>query len=166
MQQPPMTIKAKAKFRMMDLLAQRDHSEKELRQKLRNYLRPKKTRYKPLPSEEKIAEIMEQVVEAINEAIEYAKTHNWLAPPEKVSNSFGNSLHRRKKGIHYINQYLAQKGLPPIAVDSELAAQKAQELLNRKYPDVQTQPREIKAKAMRFLASRGFSMEVIRQLIK
>ncbi|MFP5520265.1 MAG: regulatory protein RecX [Bdellovibrionia bacterium] len=165
MQRPPLTIKARAKLRMMDLLAQRDHSEKELRQKLRQYLRPKKRRGYPYPSPEELEVIMKDIQEAIDAALAHAADSKWLAAPEKISDQLTQALNRRKKGIHYINQYLNEKGLPPIKADPEVELAKALELLQRKFPDISSSPREIKAKAMRFLASRGFTMDIIRQAL-
>lgn len=168
MTNPPQTLKAKAKLRLMDLLAQRDHSERELKTKLKNYLRPRKTRFSRGPelSPEAKEQLYNEINEAIQEAIEHARTHKWLAEPEKISSQFGAALHRRKKGIHYINNYLAEKGLPPMEMDLEVEIEKAQELILKKFPDLAQETREKKAKAMRFLASRGFTMEVIRKVIK
>lgn len=163
---PPMTLKARAKMKLMELLALRDHSEKELRQKIKRSLTPRWHRDRPKPDEETLAKLRTDIESAIAEAMSFAATHQLIAEPEKVSQIFANTLNRRKKGIRYINNYLAQRGLPAVAADLETEFEKARELLKRKYPAVSTAPRETKAKAMRFLASRGFSMETIQKAIK
>jgi regulatory protein len=124
----------------MDYVARRDHSEKELRQKLS--LR--------FSSEE------------IDKAIEFAKQKKWLASTDDellvFSLKVAEALHRKKKGINYINNYLKKKGLPPIKKDSERELEKARSLLGLKKLQLQ--------KAQRFLSSRGFDFETIHKSLK
>jgi regulatory protein len=161
-----MTLKARAKMKLIELLALRDHSEKELRQKIKRSLTPKWRRERPTPDEETLSQLKKEIEAAVTEAMEFAAAHQYLAEPEKISQLFETALHRKKKGIRYINNYLAQKGLPSVKADPEIETEKARELLKRKYPAVHAAPRDIKAKAMRFLASRGFSMETIQKALK
>lgn len=144
-------FKKSAKHRAMDLLAQREHSEKELKLKL-------------------VRSKYEYSDEEISEALEYVKKNNWLGSPILVAEKMANSLHKKNKGIQYINAYLKDKGLPSISSDPELELEKAQKLIKNKYSftskDIDPLERKkIQAKAMRFLASRGFSSETIRKAL-
>lgn len=140
-----------ARNKMMDLLARRDHSEKELRQKLKG----------KFTSEE------------IDLAVEYGKQGRWI--PDTVetrsvlAEKMAGALHRKGKGIRYINGYLAEKGLPPVAADPMEELEKARALVDNKFSDVETSDRKKaakqKAKIGNFLMSRGFDMEVVRKVI-
>ena len=130
-----------ARNTMMDLLARRDHSEKELRNKL------------------KIREFSDQ---EITRAIEFAREKSWLPNNESQNEQFSlrmaQGLHRKNKGILYINDYLKKKGLPHIKKDSELELDKALSVLeNKKLKE--------KMKIGRFLMSRGFDSETVRQAL-
>jgi regulatory protein len=59
-----------AKKKIMDFVARRDHSEKELRKKLSLRCEP----------------------EIVDQAIEWAKEQNWLAQPEVLSEKFAEQL--------------------------------------------------------------------------
>ena len=130
-----------AKDKLMDYLARRDHSELELKQKLR------KSQYS---------------AEEIQEAIDWAKEQRWLPEPEKISQKVADTLHRKYKGIHFINQYLREKGLPTVGRNDELELEKARHLINNK---ASSRKRSERAKMARFLVSRGFDGEIIRKVI-
>lgn len=136
-----------ARNKMMDLLAIRDHSEKEIRQKLK---------------QRKFSE------EEIDKAVEYGRTHHWL--PETadentlLSQRFADSLHRKGKGVIYINHQLAKKGLPAIAADSQIELEKALRLLDNKQVKKDLDKNE-KAKLGRFLVSRGFELQIVRKAL-
>lgn len=131
-----------ARNKMMDFLARRDHSERELKQKLRQY------DFSP---------------EEIDRALTFAKEKGWLPATEDgdlvLSKKMAQGLHRRNKGILYINHYLEKKGLPALKAEPELEIEKAVQCLQNKR-------RTDKQKQMRFLLSRGFQMEVIRKVVK
>lgn len=126
----------------MDLLARRDHSERELRQKLSKHFS----------------------TELIDQAIEHFKERGWLPNTQEqtleLSQKVAGSLHRKKKGLLYINQYLQQKGLPPIAMDESLELEKANALVKNKLAKAQDRD-----KLGRFLKSRGFDNSTIRKVI-
>lgn len=125
----------------MDYLARRNHSEKELRQKLSK----------------------KYSVSEIDEALEFCRENNWLTPPESLAEQTTNVLHRRKKGFLFIQRYLKQKGLPVPLKNCEIEEEKVRELLERKFkslPDFKS-----RQKAHRFLKSRGFEDEVIRKVL-
>jgi regulatory protein len=142
-----------ARNKMMDLLARRDHSEKEIRTKLEE---------NEFPSEE------------IESALQYGRDHNWLPQSEEqnveLSEKMAQSLHRKGKGAIYINHFLEEKGLPPIAQDPDIELEKARQLLENK-PSLKAfsdplQRLKHKEKLMRFLSARGFSLETIEIAIK
>ncbi len=122
----------------MNLLSRRDHSAKELKTKLAR-------RYEP-------AEIAE--------ALEYVTTHRWLKEEGELAEQVAGSLHRKHKGILFINNYLQKKGLPTVDVDDELEFEKALAMLKR----LKTRKSE-PAKLARALASRGFTSSIIRKAL-
>jgi regulatory protein len=122
----------------MDHLARRDHSELELRKKLSR----------------KYGE------DEIEQAIAHCREHNWLASPESLSERATNALHRRQKGILYIQRYLRAKGLPAPAADPAVELEKARTLVQRRFGR-----RDQREKAHRFLKSRGFEDDVIRKVL-
>jgi regulatory protein len=124
------------KDKLMDYLARRDQSELELKRKL-------KKNYSP---------------EEITAVLEWARQHKWLAEPETISQKVANTLHRKYKGIHFINQYLREKGLPSVGRDGEVELEKARHLVKNK------SSKKDKNKLIRFLASRGFDSEIIRKV--
>lgn len=144
----PIKTRQAAKRKVMDLLARRDHSEKELRKKLK----------------EKFSE-EEDLGDVIEEAIGFAKDNNWLGDPLDLAHRLADMLHRRNKGIHYINNYLKEKGLPSVEVDRHLELEKALSIVKNKYDDDHDFSREEKAKVGRFLAARGFDSETVRKVI-
>ncbi|HEX7674781.1 MAG TPA: regulatory protein RecX [Bdellovibrio sp.] len=144
----PLKTKQAAKRKVMDLLARRDHSEKELRKKLR----------------EKFSD-EDDGLEAVEEAIAYAKDNNWLGDPSILAYRMADMLHRRNKGIHYINQYLKEKGLPSVETDRDLELEKALAIVKNKYDEDYDFTREDKARVGRLLASRGFDSETVRKVI-
>jgi regulatory protein len=129
---------------MMDLLSRRNHSERELRRKLKE---------KDFTTEE------------IQVALEKAQELKWLENPDKLAVQFADQLHRKNKGIHFINSTLAEKGLPPIERDEALELDKARKLVKTKYSDFSSYSRSELAKVGRFLTSRGFDLSIVRKVI-
>lgn len=133
---------------MMGLLARRDHSEKELREKL------KKRDFE---------------VEQIEKALAYAHERNWLGDSARLAQTLAHALHRRGKGIKSINSELAKKGLPRVAADKDLEYKKALALAqkkqqNKKFADLKDP--KVRAGLARFLQSRGFPLEIIRKVLQ
>lgn len=145
---------AKKKFKMsikdklMDYLARRDHSELELRRKLRkSYER-----------------------EEIDSVIDWARQNKWLAEPETISQKVADTLHRKYKGIHFINQYLRDKGLPSVVRNDDVELEKARHLVKNKISSLRSRTPSAKNaadknKMIRFLASRGFDTSIIRKVV-
>ncbi len=138
------------KKKVMDMIARRDHSEKELRSKLK----------------EKFAEA-DNLPALIDEAIEFAKSHKWLGDPQNLAERFADMLHRKNKGINYINNYLREKGLPSVGSDNDFELEKAMELVKNKYRSLEGKSlsRGEKEKVGRFLVSRGFDSGTVRKVI-
>lgn len=137
-------MRPSARNKLMDLLARRDHSEKELRTKLRQ---------------------RDFTDEEIDKAISHARDHGWLSSPAELAERYADSLHRKNKGIHYINQHLQNKGLPTLSRDVDLELEKAIRLVETKQAPLSRLSREEKAKAARFLISRGFDSETITRAL-
>lgn len=133
----------KAKQKIMDLLARRDHSEKELFDKLSIHFSSEESR----------------------EAIEYAKVNNWLCDPQVLAQRTAEILDRRHKGKNYIQRYLQKKGLPKVESNSELELEKALSLVKNKWSNGQSLSRNEKEKIGRFLISRGFENSIVRKVI-
>jgi len=135
---------AEAKRKIMDLLSERDHSEKEILKKLKRRC------------DETIAA----------QALQWAKEQNWLPSEAKVQEMVVHSLGRRKKGQRAINQKLKEMGLKPVKLDSETELEKALEALEIKFRahllsdlDFKSAQKE-KARVLRFLLGRGFDSSV------
>ena len=164
-----------AKNKVMDLLASRDHSEKELRTKLHeSFRRSGRARQRlndktiePTSDEDKNQQT--KYLAAIDEAIEFARVNGWLGSPEEISKKMANLLHRRKKGIRYINNYLQGKGLPEVNSDRDLELEKALALVKNKVSILSelsfAEKQKEQARIGRFLISRGFDSETVRKVI-
>lgn len=128
--------------KVMDLLARRDHSEKELRKKLK----------------ERFSE------EEIEKAVGQARDRGWLGDENVLADRAAQFLHRRHKGIRAINHQLRERGLPSVAADPEQELEKALHLAETKLKGAPP-TRELKAKIARFLLSRGFDSEIVRKVV-
>lgn len=141
-----------AKKFVRDLVTRRDHSEHELRTKLRDRF-----------SEAEDAD------QAIEEAIEFAKLNHWISNPETQAQRIAEKLHGRNKGIYFINNYLSEKGLPPVATDRDLELEKALMIVKNKYDENRELDEKDKAslkyKVGRLLTSRGFDSETVRKVL-
>lgn len=137
-------VDSKILNQILKIMTRRDHSEKEIRKKL-------KTKFEDL--------------EKIELAIKHASERGWIPAPENLSEQFSSSLHRKKKGILYINSALKEKGLPTINFDEEVELQKATRLIQSKYRKIKHPDKTEQAKMIRFLQSRGFRFETIQKLM-
>lgn len=131
-----------------DILARRDHSEKELREKLSRFFPP---------------DLIETVVSE-------ARERRWLAPPEELARSAARSWGRTQKSAQYIREQLKKRGLPEVAFDAEDELAKMKTLLRRKFrftdPETMNLNDEDRLKARRLLKSRGFTDDLIRKVIQ
>lgn len=134
--------------RAMRYLARREHSRAELHAKLQHFV---------------------QEGDNLDAVLDGLEKHNWLSDA-RAANMLVNSK-RSRFGIQRITHELRQKGIAenliadaiPGLKETELDA--AREVWQRKFA---APPRDSKEKArqMRFLQSRGFSIEVILKVLK
>ena len=138
-----------AKKKLMDFVARRDHTEKELAKKLARYCD----------------------AETIQKTLDWATKQNWLASPEKLRTQFVTQLERRGKGIRQINQKLKELGLDSVKSDKNSELKKAKKLVLTKwsidcfrgldYKEIQ----KLKAQISRFLISRGYESDTINLIL-
>ena len=132
----------------MRYLARREHSRAELYGKLQPYV---------------------QEGEDLNAVLDELEKRSWLSDARATTQWV--DAKRGRFGTQRIAHELRQKGIPenlitdalPQLKETELDA--AREVWQRKF-GVQPQDAKEKAKQIRFLQSRGFSMEVIFKLLK
>jgi regulatory protein len=136
------------KGRALRLLSQREHSRTELERKL--------ARHEEVPGE-------------LAKALDELQARDFINDGRAVD----SVVHRRsgKLGNARILQELAQKGLSGEVVAEALAGLKdselsrAQEVWRKKFGTPPMDP-QTHAKHMRFLLTRGFSAEVVRQVVQ
>jgi len=153
----------------------RDHSELELRKKLKEAFRRNLMYRKRLAQKdgreftEDTEENRQEIAEAIEGAIEFARTQNWLGDENILADKMAGILHRKNKGITYINNKLKEKGLPPVSTDRDLELEKALSLVKNKFSGFSAlsyqDKRKEQARVARFLAARGFDPDTVRKVI-
>jgi len=124
-------------------LAMRDHSELELRTKMRRYYEP----------------------DIVERAIAFARERDWLLAPEKLAQKATEELHRRKKSFRYIQNALRKRGLPVTREDTNDEMEKIRQLLRSRFVEGDDLSYEEKAKAYKFLKYRGFDDALIRKVL-
>lgn len=153
----------------------RDHSELELRKKLKEYFR-RNLQYRKRQAQKDQREFTEdteenrqEILEAIEGAIQFARDQKWLGDEEVLADKMAKILHRKNKGIGYINNKLKEKGLPPVTTDRDLELEKALTLVKNKFSGFEAlsfqEKRKEQARVARFLASRGFDSDIVRKVI-
>lgn len=125
-------------IKAMDYLARRDHSEKELIEKLSKHF----------PMEE------------IEPALAEIKKRGWLLSPEELAHKVSQNLHRKNKGHLYIQHFLREKGLPRTEKDPEMEMAKARDVLETKSRGSK-EPKRMAS----LLKNRGFDTETISRMI-
>lgn len=149
--------------RAMRLLAQRDHSAHELRDKIRLSVRRSEQRQGDADTTPIDEEALEQV-------IEYCQENDWLND-QRFIERFILSRSRNGYGPQRIRQDLQLKGIDREEIQQALSEagvdwqQQAQELASKKYGYQGPEDSKGKAKAQRFLHSRGFLMADIRAVL-
>ncbi len=141
---PPLSLKGRA----LRLLSQREHSRVELERKL-------------APHEEEPGTLVQ--------ALDELQARGFISE-ERVVESV---IHRRasKLGTARVQQELVAKGLSAQAMAEALAQlrstelDRAREVWARKFGETSADPKE-RARQMRFLLSRGFAAEVVRQVTR
>jgi len=126
------------------LLARRDHSLKELQQKLSRRFTP----------------------EAARAALARAQERKYLRSPEELSRIVSEALHARTKSLRHIQMELKKRGLPPAPIDTDREKSKCREQLLRKFGEIGPQGSAERVKAYRYLTYRGFDPETINSVLK
>lgn len=140
-----MSTKESILNKIADYLALRDHSVKEIKEKL-----AQKKIYEP---------------EKIEEAIQKAIDQKWFIPEHELSEKVASSLALKKKSYSFILNYLKEKGLPPVDFAEDVEVKAIQGCLIKKFKNPQNLDYEDKQKAMRLLSSRGFDQETCYKVI-
>lgn len=138
------TKKKSALEKIVDYLSVRDHSEKEIRNKLT---------LKEFDSEE------------IEKGLDLAQRQGFMLEPKKLSENVSEQLNRKHKGILYINQYLQSKGLPCVLADWELEFEKAKDLTFKHFSKNPPYTIQEKQDIYRYLTNRGYADQTIDQVI-
>jgi SOS response regulatory protein OraA/RecX len=135
--------KKRALDRVAYYLAQRDHSAKELEDKLQRKFETEAARW----------------------ALEEAHSRSWIKPPEVLSEQVKTRLQSRRKGPRYIQNYLRKIGLPEAEIDADENFKNCTDLLNSKFPNWKSFSYKEKEKPARFLISRGFDYELVKEVL-
>ncbi|KFD17457.1 MULTISPECIES: regulatory protein RecX [Tatumella] len=147
--------------RAMRLLAQRDHPEQELREKIHLSLRRSELR-------QGSAEPLDE--EALEQVIAYCHENGWLND-DSFTERFIVSRSRSGYGPQRIRQDLTQKGVDRHVIERAMSEADvdwlacASDVAQKKYGDQGPACLKEKAKAQRFLYSRGFLMADIRAVL-
>lgn len=147
--------------RAMRLLAQRDHSAYELSQKIRLSLKR---------SEQRNGEAIPLDEDALQQVISHCQQNGWL-DDQRFAERFIVSRSRNGYGPQRIQQDLQQKGLEREDIHQALAeaeidwTQQAAEVVSKKFGENGPADIKEKAKAQRFLHSRGFLLTDIRTVL-
>lgn len=136
--------KVSAIDKLMIYLAIRDHSEYELKQKLR------KGKYE---------------AQEIAEAIAFAHEHKYILEPAVLSEKTKLRLDKSLKGKKWIQGYLRKKALPMPVMEDEIEWQKAKLFVELKLGWQAPYDYEQQKKIASKLQSRGFSPDCIRKVI-
>ncbi len=140
---------AEAQKKLMDFVAQRDHSEKELRKKLSSRCDS----------------------ETLEKAICWAKAQNWIPSAEKLKTQVSAQLSRRGKGQNKINHKLKELGLDPVKIDFKTELEKARKLVQTKWVSEDfdglsfLEAQKLKAKIARFLINRGYESSIAATIL-
>jgi regulatory protein len=152
----PLSLKARA----IQWLSQREHSREELRRKLRRALREQQAAAASAPPEA-------DLYQSLDELLDELQAKGYLSDTRFAA----SRVHTRagRYGRQRIVQELAQHGVRlDAAADEALKASelaRAQAVWARRFGGVASEPAE-RARQMRFLAGRGFAMDVIHRVVR
>lgn len=140
-----MTTKESILNKIADYLARRDHSVKEVKEKL---------------AQKKIYDPKE-----IDEAIQKAISQKWFLPEEELAEKVAKNLSNKRKSYFFTLNYLKKKGLPRVEFTEEFEINAIEKCLRGKFRDLQNLSFEDKQKAMRMLSNRGFQKETCYKVL-
>jgi SOS response regulatory protein OraA/RecX len=140
-----MSAKESILNKIADFLARRDHSVKEIQEKL---------------AQNKIYEPQE-----IADAIKIALEKRWLLPEDELAEKVAQSLAIKNKSYFFISNYLEEKGLPRIPFDESMEIMAIERCLSKKFKNYKNLSLEDKQKALRLLSGRGFEAEICYKVL-
>lgn len=129
-------------------IAVRDHTPKEIRQKMQDKFE---------------VQVIEDVITwAGNKGLLPNDAASQILRSQEISENLG----RKGKGQDFINKKLEALGLPVPHVNPELELEKARALVETKFSGIDLEDPTQKAKAFRFLMGRGFNPDTVQQVLK
>ncbi len=142
------------KNKILRLLTKRDHSAKEMKTKLKRYY--------------------EFSDEDFTSALAYVKELGYLPDEAKMAQSLINKWRREGRGKNYVSMKLKTRGIEIGTLDSVVLKDDENEIASARYflekklrgQDLKELDFKEKQKLMRQMTSRGFSVSVVRDLIK
>ncbi len=146
---PPLTLQ-QTKRKIMDLMARRDHSAREIQNKLKRRAEP----------------------DTLKAALAWAEEQSWIPSEEKLQDQVTRAMSVRKKGQNALNLKLQQLGLKPVRLNADVELEIALRALESRFKSDILKGLDFKefqkqkAKTMRFLLSKGFSSSVIQKAVK
>jgi len=146
--------------RALQYLARREYSRAELRGKLLQHVQ------KNVDSGQEFDSSGQANLDAL---LDDLAARGWLSDERAAAQII--YLRRNRFGMQRITHELRQKGIAEELIDSALPAMKdseleaAREVWQRKFSTLPKDPKD-KARQMRFLQSRGFSIEVIIKVLR
>jgi SOS response regulatory protein OraA/RecX len=137
--------KAYLKNRLWDLLTLRDHSEQELKQKLRSKV-----------TQEELQFLLEL-------AKDYRLIPTSCEEKQNLAQRVFQSYHKKKMGSLKIQQKLKEKGLPTVSVNSEEELTLAKQLLTTRRS--RSQKTLTKPQLFRYLLGKGFPSHIVQKAL-
>lgn len=124
------------------ILSKRSYSLKEIREKL----------------------LKKYPLDIVEETLEALQKNNWLESEQDLSQKLAEELHQKKKSWAYIKNYFVKKGLPLPAYDECKEKDKISMLVLKRFQTQSHFTKEQKEQIKKFLAYRGFSLELTLDL--
>ena len=146
----PLYTIAQAKYKIMELMATRDHSLIELKKKIKHRCDK----------------------DTLDKVLQWAEQQTWFPSDEKIQEQVIRALGKKRKGIKAINLKMKELGLKSVQISVESEIEKALDLLNIKYKKIKWLELNSedffknKSKALRFLLSRGFENSTATESFK
>ena len=132
----------KAFDRLQLIIAKRDHSVKELTDKLSRH----------------------HEMDEINDAIALADEYGWMKKPEDLAEAWKRVATRKKRGNLWLKNEMIKKGLPTHKMDPEEEIAVARELVLGKFGEAPWE-QKVQGRIARFLTSRGFNFSIVSDII-
>lgn len=141
-----MSSKESILHKIADYLARRDHSSKEILEKLER---------KKIFTREEILEGLQKAQEA-----------GWFLPEDELSEKVHAHLVRKGKSFKFIQQYLKNKGLPSTEFNREEEVQTICRHLEKKFQSFSNLEYDDKQKVLRSLTQKGFDLSCCYEALR